>query len=421
MLTVTRPPIPAVVHQHLEDAATLRSTRSVLVRAPHVKLHQLGRLDERLAAHLDGLAVAGEFARGLCLAALESPGPGALFTATVGAIEQRDSALLDKLLAVAEATPDAQAGLASAFGWVPTSSLRGITKALLDSPATFHRGIGLSACAMHQVNPGARLDAALGEPALAAQAWAVAGKLGRRDLLPACLRALAAGDEASRFQAARTALLLGERDAAMPPLRALSLAPGPYRAAALCAWLEVATPADAHAVLKTLTGDPAAVRLLVRGAGVSGDVHYVPWLIKQMDDPALARLAGESLSLVTGLDLAALDLDRTAPGLVDAGPNDDPEDADVALDEDESLPWPDPDKLAAWWRAQGSRFTPGTRYFLGEPPSPSHCLSVLKSGFQRQRIAAARYLSLLQPGTPLFNTAAPASRQQGLLAQMADV
>ena len=420
MLTATRHPIPAIVHQHLEDAAALRSTRSVLVRAPHVRLHLLGRLDERLAAHLDGLAVAGEFARGLCLAALESPGPGTLFTATVGAIEHRDSALLDKLLAIAEATPDAQAGLVSAFGWVPTGSLRGITKALLDSPSTFHRGVGLSVCAMHQVNPGASLDTALNEPALTALASAVAGKLGRRDLLPACLPALASTDDAGRFHAARAALLLGERDAATAVLRALSLAPGPYRAAALCAWLQVATPADAHALLKTLAGDPAAVRLLVRGAGVSGDVHYVPWLIRQMDRPALARLAGESLSLITGLDLADLDLDRSAPELADAGPNDDPDDTDVALDEDESLPWPDPGKLAAWWQAQGSRFTPGTRYFLGEPPSPAHCLSVLKSGFQRQRIAAAHYLSLLQPGTPLFNTAAPASRQQGLLARMAD-
>jgi hypothetical protein len=42
----------------------------------------------------------------------------------------------------------------------------------------------------------------------------------------------------------------------------------------------------------------------------------------------------------------------------------------------------------------------------------------LKTGFQRQRIAAAEYLTLLAPGTPLFNTAAPAWRQQRLLAKM---
>jgi hypothetical protein len=36
-----------------------------------------------------------------------------------------------------------------------------------------------------------------------------------------------------------------------------------------------------------------------------------------------------------------------------------------------------------------------------------------------QRILAAHYLCLLEPGTPLFNTSAPALRQQRLLAKMA--
>ncbi len=61
MLTVSRPPIPFVVQQHAEESVILRNVRSVLVRAPHVKLHDLRRLDARIAAHLDGLAVAGEF------------------------------------------------------------------------------------------------------------------------------------------------------------------------------------------------------------------------------------------------------------------------------------------------------------------------------------------------------------------------
>jgi hypothetical protein len=43
---------------------------------------------------------------------------------------------------------------------------------------------------------------------------------------------------------------------------------------------------------------------------------------------------------------------------------------------------------------------------------------LLKNGFQRQRMAAAIYLCLLKPGTPLFNCAAPAWRQQRLLEKM---
>ena len=75
-------PIIPVVRQHAEESANLRNMRSVLVTAPHVKLHHLRRLDDRVAAHLDGLAVAGEFGWKLCEAALENPGVGEVFAAT---------------------------------------------------------------------------------------------------------------------------------------------------------------------------------------------------------------------------------------------------------------------------------------------------------------------------------------------------
>ena len=53
--------------------------------------------------------------------------------------------------------------------------------------------------------------------------------------------------------------------------------------------------------------------MLIQGAGIAGDPSYVPWLIKQMKDLKLTRLAGESFSLITGLDLAYLDLERRPP------------------------------------------------------------------------------------------------------------
>ena len=68
--------------------------------------------------------------------------------------------------------------------------------------------------------------------------------------------------------------------------------------------------------------------------------------------------------------------------------------------------------------ANSHRFQSGVCYFMGEPVSRAHCIKVLKEGYQRQRIAAAEYLCLLNPGTPLFNTSAPAWRQKRLLEKM---
>jgi uncharacterized protein (TIGR02270 family) len=136
-----------------------------------------------------------------------------------------------------------------------------------------------------------------------------------------------------------------------------------------------------------------------------------------MSDDGKARIAGEAFSLITGLDLARLDLERRPPERLESGPNDDPDDSNVEMDEDNGLPWPDETRVEAWWAENSQRFQPGTRYFMGEPLNGDNCLRVLREGYQRQRIAAALYLSLLNPGTPLFEWRAPARRQQRLLAK----
>lgn len=420
MLNDAPQPIPVVVAQHAEESAILRAVRSVLVRAPHVKLHQLRRLDDRIAAHLHGLAVAGELGWKLCEGALENPGAGEVFAATVRAIEEKRAAGLDALLALAESVPASQPGLISAFGWVSAQFLQGTITGLIRSPSAFRRQLAIAACAMHRVDPGAALDAALADAdvLLRARGLRVAGESGRRDLLAACVKALADKDAGCRFWGARSAVMLGERDAAIRVLHGIALQDGPHRASALQCLLIAVDVAQAHALLKTLAQDGSNRRLLIQGAGIAGDPHYVPWLVNQMEDPELARLAGESFSTITGLDLAYLDLESKPPEEFMAGPTENPEDENVDLDPDESLPLPDVAKILRWWEANGQRFQTGVRYFMGSVTARAHCLQVLKEGFQRQRAAAAQYLCLLDPGTPMFNTRAPAWRQQRWLAEM---
>jgi uncharacterized protein (TIGR02270 family) len=416
--------IATVVMQHAEDAAALRNTRSVLVRAPHVKLLHLARHDERIAAHLDGLVVAGEMGTALCDDGLASLSRGSVFAAAALAIQRGDGAGVSKLLGLAEAEPTAcRSGLVSAFGWVSPSQLRGLTKDLLGSGSAFRRGVGLASCELHGVAPDAAVFASALQDAVAGQrgqALRAAGRLGRLDLRVRCVDALADDDEACRLEAACAALLLGERSKSIGELKVQATAGSTYRTAALAVLLQVLEPHHARIVLKALSASEGDARLLIHGIGIAGDPHFVPWLLAQMEEPPRARIAGEAFSLITGLDLAYLDLElRTPPPDADTGPNDDPNDADVALDEDDSLPWPDATKLHAWWQAHQHEFTAGARWFMGQPLSAAHCAAVLKTGKQRQRILAARHLCLIAPGTLLFNCAAPAWRQQRVLAAMA--
>lgn len=414
MLAASRVPIATVVDQHAEESAILRHTRSVLVRAPHVKLHHLARIDERIAAHLDGLAVAGEYGSELCEAALETPGAGEVFAAAVRGIEDKDKPRLDKLFTLANTLPEARRGLISAFGWVSAYSLRGIVAELLASKKSIRREVGIAACVMHRLDPGPMLAGAIEDPdpPLRARALRAAGEIGRRDLIHACVRRLQDEDSTAVLHAAASALLLGDRDRSLGALEGVAVRANPCRGQALALWLKAVDLACAHRLLETIAQQPANRRLLIQGVGINGDAQLIPWLIGLMADDRVARLAGESFATITGLDLAYLDLERKPPEDFEAGPTDDPEDPNVDMDPDESLPWPDQARIQTWWEANRHNFRAGVRYFMGAPVSPAHCQQVLRDGFQRQRSAAAEYLSLLAPGTPLFPIAAPAWRQK---------
>jgi uncharacterized protein (TIGR02270 family) len=153
---------------------------------------------------------------------------------------------------------------------------------------------------------------------------------------------------------------------------------------------------------------PALTRRLVTACAAAGDPVAVPWLVKQMALPEFARCAGESFSVLTGVDLDATRLSRAAPEA--EGPGGDA-DEEIVRGQDDGLPWPDAGKIAQWWRAEARRFVAGQRYFMGQALSREVCGQVLRDGVQRRRIAAAHYLCLLQPGSKLFPTAAPAWRQ----------
>lgn len=410
--------VPGVIFQHAQDAPFLYDVRTKLATARDVKLKDLRRFDDRLAAHLDGLLVAGEQAWPLLNAGLAAPTAGTLFAATAIALAAGPSDNLNRLFALAEAIPQSQRGLISALGWVEKQQLRGVVKTLLASSNSFLRYLGVSACGLHRVDSGKAGDAVLEEPdsTCRARGLRAAGEMGRQDALPTLLRMLTADDDASRFWSAWSAVLLGNRGAALAVLTAFGEAPSVFQARAFRLSLQAMDEHDAQAWLRKLARSNVNLRILIQGSGIAGDPKYIPWLIQHMADVKTARLAGEALSLIAGLDLANTKLNRNPPDDVDIGPNDDPDDANVVMDEDNGLPWPNQERISEWWQANVERFEAGTRYFLGAPVTRENCLRALKEGFQHQRILAAHYLCLLESGTPLFEWRAPAARQQRLLA-----
>lgn len=413
--------LDAVAGVHAQEAASLYELRAAQLQLPHVTLHSLERLDQRLLAHLDGLVVAGECGWRWLERELESDSRGAVFAVAVRAIEEGRVGVLDRLWRRYDEVSQQGAGLMAALAWVDPRYLQGLVRDLLKSDSSSKRAAGLSASAMHRTDPGLDAGPWIDDAVSIARARALrtAGELGLAGLASRCVSALSDDDANCRFWAAWSAVLLGNRGAALDTLRGIALDGGAaHRARALRLLLQAIDPPLARAMLQAIGRESESERCLIQGSGLDGDPEYVAWLLKHMTKPKTARLAGEAFTLITGADLDAQQLWQSQPDGFESGPSDDPQDENVDLDADEGLMWPDPAKVERWWSANGHRFMKGKRYFMGAPVTWDHCLDVLKHGYQRQRILAAHYLCLLRPGTPLFNTSAPAWRQRALLAEM---
>lgn len=412
--------IPFVVEQHVDEAAFLWSQRRLLLRRADIGLPDLAQIDDRLDAHLDGLRVLGTkgwlAAKSAQAAGLE----GAAFATTVLALESRNRDRIDLQLASADADPNACQAFRSALGWVPASDLVGIVVAMLAAESAVARGCGVAAGALHRVDLREGLGAAIRDPdrGVRLRALKACGELGRIDMLADLAEVMTHADAGERSWASWSAMLLGDprgRDVAL----ADGVAGGAFSAATEL-FLRSADLGVVHRALRqwsSAVSEPTArQRWLLRGIGIAGDPRYVPWVIDLMSSDDVARAAGEAFMSITGADLVALGLVREAPSGLESGPSDDPDDGRVGMDEDDGLPWPDANKVKAWWQASAEAFPEGSRYMAGQPPTRLHCLHVLRTGPQRLREAAAEHLCLLSTGTPLFNVAAPAWRQIRLLA-----
>jgi uncharacterized protein (TIGR02270 family) len=226
--------------------------------------------------------------------------------------------------------------------------------------------------------------------------------------------ALADGDAACRLSAAWSLLLIDDVPAAT--IRTMTSALPDEQAEPLIDLGARRLPrAQVMEWLTSLATSPATLRRAVHLAGGHGDTLVMPWLLQQLQVPAVARYAGQQFSLITGIDLDEAGLTGAPPAGFTAGPSDDPADGDVAPDPDADLPWPDAATVAAYWRQHEARFPAGVRRLLGEPLTEGHLDAVLCHGTQPQRAAAALERVVLQPGRPLFDVLAPATRQVAAL------
>ncbi|MDB6442598.1 TIGR02270 family protein [Pseudomonas sp. 21TX0197] len=405
-----------VIEQHAEEASFLAVLRDDASRAPHYDLDHLGKLDSRLDAHLDGLRIAGPPGLETLLMQLGPDTLGEMFASVVLAFESANGKVLSRLSEHLRNAAETERGYLMALGWLDWQRLSPWIDRMLAAPEPLFRRLGLAACGMHRQDPGPALLGGLRDPdpSVMARAARSAGELRRRDLLAEIRAHCRHPDATTGFWASWAAAQMGDRQA-LEPLRQFAEQPSFFQYRALCVLLAWQERESSIAGIRQWVQDPRLRRVGIQALGLLGDPVCIPWLMEQMRDLPFARVAGEAFSLITGADLALLDLELKDLPDFDAGPNDNPQDPNVAMDPDENLPWPDPRSIERWWQTHGGQFQSGTRYMLGLVHSEAAFGQVLVRGQQRQRIAAACGLARFRPDEALFPTSAPAWRQKRLL------
>jgi len=375
---------------------------------------------DRIEAHLDGLLLDPVLGWENAQEALRFGDVGELYVASLVAIASKNQDYLKEVGKIAIDSPEMAPGFLHALLWYPIQTIQPIINSLIKTKSPVAQSLGVAALSSHGVDPGPAFEPLLtsDEKIVIQRAAQAAGEVGRVDLLSSLNRLLDHENPEVRFTVAKAATMLGSQTAAKALIDLVKQEE--YRHEAMRYVIPLMSTNNAQFWLNELAKDLAYTRSVIYGTGVLGDPQNIPGLIRAMHHKEYARIAGNAFSLMTGVDVDEMNLtpdssEETQPANAEPTEaatedydNDDP-------DRDEIFPWPDPEKITAWWQSNHTRFIVGQRYLMGLPTDDKNLITVLYEGNQQQRNAAALQLKLRRPEQPLFNTRVRVSTQIAIL------
>lgn len=334
--------IAAIVDQHAEDAAFLWLRRRREIDGPILDETDIGRIDQRLEANLEGLMAAGKTGWEAAQARFaDYAEPGELFVLGTLAMRWSDAKLVTSAIDAGASLGEAGiSSLSAAIARTPRENLRPFVAQWLDTSDVRLRCLGLSALWHHRVDPGPRLHdlASHSDAIVRRRAVRLAGGLGRRDLLPAVLAGLDGETAKERLAAAFAACLLGEARSAHPVIDKIVLTETDQGEAAIEVRLLTTPPKAAKAWLQARLGQPLLRVAATASIGLFGDPSVMPWLIEKMREPELVFAAGLAMRDLFDVDFNDTDLFTM-----------DPADLGKAFESLTDSPLPVADRVAAWW------------------------------------------------------------------------
>jgi len=213
------------------------------------------------------------------------------------------------------------------------------------------------------------------------------------------LKFLTHDNELLRFQAAYTGCLL-DLKTAIPVLKHFCFEETPYLRTAIGLVYYVVNASDISDAFARIQKSDFSPRIKAHNIAMAGLPDNIAILLEWMKDPEYAPIAGEAFSFITGVDIEEDDLSIIDVELCES------QEAPLAQKRkkdrwtegyEDDLPWPDPDLVSMWWRANRHNFQNGTRYLAGKTLTEENLQEILKEGTQTQRITASLILATQNP------------------------
>jgi uncharacterized protein (TIGR02270 family) len=373
MTFTQRPILWDIYEEHLDEAAFLWGQwERAMVAANYALDDVIAGPEERLLAHLDGLVLGGRtVADKLLVPALADDDAGKIFAAAWTLLQAEDADHLDLVVGhLPKAEPPAFTALTRAFELSSRRDLITRLGRLWETGDSRMQGALLDILASRDPAwAGPRLEGCLASADVVMQRAALRALRVTvdRTLAGYVAAAFASPDGAVRQEGIATGHVM-QMSAALDLCRREATTAGESCRLPLALLALGGLPADRALVISRMAV-PEARKYALWALGFFGDVETVERLLDLLDDEPSARIAGESLSAITGIlidgPMAKAGVTK-GPGVEDVQPDDPPPEA---LPED-LLRIPATVAVRKWWDKAQGRFDPGMRYLCGKPVSP---------------------------------------------------
>ena len=392
-----------IFEEHLDDAAFLYEQRRALHHNPEIAWMDVGDIEDRLQAHIDALAFAGDIALQICRPLVDESSPGELYTAVCVFCRQQRRDLVGEVL---KRLDPAKAHLAQAVSDAITDQMSeewadalasGISRGFNKLIPTFALYLGHK-----RLNPGAVLDSLVQADlphGLAEGIWAL-GRVGGEHLRSQIAMFADHPDAVVRSYAIMALLRRGDV-AARASCRQRAEMGDP----AMCLPLAACGGRSEARLLRDYASASSATPDVLLALGILGELTSVRLLVQSLETPELATAAASALHLITGAGLSEevfvadevhedeLVDDELKIYLETGGVPKHPDGRPFGVAV--RRPSQNAERWNSWLDTHKSRFDPAQRYRLGKLCSPATIVDTLAAAASPRNVRTLAYEELV--------------------------